>query len=129
MPTGCSCAPWPWSTSHCVGPSDFCCLYVIGNHVVERTGLARLSDGKWPSMSGEEGRSYAGEDQTGQDGDRQDVFLDLLAPLGLSRTKYDALDLVVYPPACLESVRIWGSGEVMEVGLKEPERLRMSATA
>lgn len=79
-------------------------------------------------MSRQKRRGYAGEHQTGQYGDRQDVFFDLLASLGLGRAKDDALDFVVYSATCLESVRVRSGCEIVQVGLEEPEGLHMLAT-
>lgn len=74
-------------------------------------------------MPGKERRGNTGEDQTGKHGYRQDVLLDLLAALGLGGPEDDALDLVVHAAACFERVRIGDGGEIVEVGLEEPECL------
>jgi hypothetical protein len=55
-------------------------------------------------MSRKERRCYAGEYQTGENRDWQDIFLDLLSPLRFRRAKHNALDLVVYAPALLKCV-------------------------
>lgn len=106
-----------------MAPCHLCCLHVVRDHVIERTRLAGLGNGERARMFGQEGRGNAGEHQTGQHGDGQDVLLDLLAALGLGGAKDDALDLVVYAAACLESVQVGGAGEVVEVRLEEPECL------
>ena len=78
-------------------------------------------------MLREERCCYAGKHETRQNSDRQYVLLDLLPPLRFCRAKDDALDLIVYPPAYLEGIRVWVTREVVEVGLKQPERLLLLA--
>ena len=75
-------------------------------------------------MSGKPGGRHTGNHQARQDGNGENVLLDLLAALRLGGPENDALDLVVYPATCLERVRIVVCGEVVEVGLEEPEGLR-----
>lgn len=50
--------------------------------------------------------SYTRQHQAGKDGNGKDILLDFLAPLRFSGTEDDALDFVIYPPACFEGVRI-----------------------
>lgn len=75
-------------------------------------------------MTREPGGSHAGEDQARQDSHWQGVLLDLLAALRLGGPEDDALDLVVNTAACLERVRVGVRGEVVKVGLEEPEGLQ-----
>lgn len=74
-------------------------------------------------MGREKGSGNAGKDDAGQDGDGQDILLDLLFPRGLWGAEDDALDLVVYAPTCLEGIGGGCGGEVAEIGLEEPESL------
>ena len=74
-------------------------------------------------MAREEGSGGAGEDEAGEDGDGQDVLLDLIAALGLGGAEDDALDAVVDAAACFEGDRGGRVGEVVQVRLKEPEGL------
>lgn len=121
MSTCCSRPSQPWAACDCITPAYLGCLNIVGDHVVQRSRLPRLCDGQRPCMPGKEGRGDGGEHQAGQHRDGQDVLLDLLAALGFGGTEDDALDLVVYAAACLEGVRVGVSGEVVEVGLEQPE--------
>jgi hypothetical protein len=74
-------------------------------------------------MSREPRRGYAGEHQTRQDRDGQNVLLDLLALLRLGGAKDDALHLVVYATALFEFIRVRVARQVVQVRLEEPEGL------
>lgn len=74
---------------------------------------------------GQAGNSHAGQDQTGQDGDRQRVFFDLLMPSSVSQPKHYVLDLVVDPSTCSESLGVRIGGEVGQITLEQPEGLYM----
>ena len=111
------------STGNRVAPPDLCRLHIVRDDVLDGTGLARLGNGKRAGVCGEKRGCNAGENKTSKDGDGQDVLLDLLAALRLSRAKDDALDAVVDTAACFEGVGVWGGGEVVQVRLEEPEGL------
>jgi hypothetical protein len=100
-------------------------LYVVGYGLFYRARPPGLRNGQWTGMTGEKGRSYGTEHETGQQSNGQDVLGYLLSTSGLRRTKDDALDTVVDTAARLESVRGGCLGEVAEVGLQEPESLRV----
>lgn len=112
------------ATGDRVAPPDLARLDVVGDHVLDGPGLPGLGNGQGPGMCGQERGGDAGQDQAGEQGDGQDVLLDLLAALGLGGAKDDALDAVVDAAARLEGGRVGGVGQVVEVGLEQPEGLR-----
>jgi hypothetical protein len=44
-------------------------------------------------------------------------------PRWLRKPEHNMLDLVIYPPTCLERLGLWIRGEVVEIRLEEPECL------
>lgn len=74
-------------------------------------------------MAGKEWGREAGKDETRENCDGKHIAPYALAVGGLGGAEDDALDLVVQTAACLESVRLRIAGEVVEVGLEQPEGL------
>lgn len=83
-----------------------------------------MGDGQWASMARQEGGSNAGEDQTRKNGHWKHIPPNALAAAVIvGGAEDDALDLVVQTTACLKSVGLGVAGQVVEIGLEEPEGL------
>lgn len=74
-------------------------------------------------MSRKEWRRNTGEYDARKNGDGQGVVLDLFPASGFVCAKDDALHLVVKPAACFEGFGLGVAGEVVEIGLEQPESL------
>lgn len=74
-------------------------------------------------MTGQKRGGDTGENEAREDGDGQHVAPDAFAVGGLRGTKDDALDLVVQTTASLELVGLGVAGEIVEIGLEQPEGL------
>ena len=71
----------------------------------------------------EDGAGDAGEHEAPQHRHGEDIFGDLFVPRTVGETKDDVLNLVIDAAAGLEGFGLRCSGEVVQVGLEEPEGL------
>ena len=83
----------------------------------------RLRNRQWAGPSGYHGQGHAGENEAGEDADRQDIFLYFLVAANVRNAEYNVLHLVVYSSTGLECCGLGCRGEVVEVRLEEPEGL------
>ncbi len=96
----------------------------LGYRLDDGAGLPGLSDGKGAGPLWQKRAGDAGENEAPQHRHGQDVLDDWLVPPALRKPKNHVLHLVVYPAAGLERLGLRRQGEVVEVGLEQPERLR-----
>lgn len=85
--------------------------------------FSSLRDGKRGDMLGNKRHSHAGQHQAGEHGDGQCVVLNPLSSHRVCSPEHYVLHLIVESPARSKGVRGRLGGEVVEVGLEQPECL------
>lgn len=90
-------------------------------------GLARLSDGQGTSPLRYHRQADARENEAREDGDGENIFLDLIVAPCVGQAKDNMLDFVVHSATGLEGVGLRVRRKIMEVGLEKPKGLDRGA--
>lgn len=93
-------------------------LLRLGVEVGHRLWFASLRDGQGTSPSWNHRERNAGEDEAREDGDRENILLDLVMASRIGESEDNVLDFVVNSAARLKGVRLGVRRQIVEVCLE-----------